>query len=87
MQNAYVSAQILTAVLEYRTKDLGLTYSRLAGMRLADKANIVWGYVNYDRAGCPDSRKSISGYVLMLNGAAVSWKSKLNLSWRYLLPG
>ena len=29
-----------------------------------------------DWAGCPDSRKSTSGYVLMLNGAAVSWKSK-----------
>ena len=46
MQNAYVSAQIFTtAVLEYRTKDLGLSYSRLAGMRLADKANIVWEYM------------------------------------------
>ena len=29
-----------------------------------------------DWAGCPDSRRSTSGYVLVLNGAAVAWKSK-----------
>ncbi len=29
-----------------------------------------------DWAGCPDSRKSTTGYVLILNGAATSWKSK-----------
>ena len=42
----------------------------------ADCANLLWGYVDSDWAGCPDSRKSTSGYVLMLNGAAISWKSK-----------
>ena len=29
-----------------------------------------------DYAGCQDTRKSHTGYVLMLNGAAISWKSK-----------
>ena len=29
-----------------------------------------------DWAGCPDTRRSTSGFVLMLNGAAISWKSK-----------
>jgi len=53
------------------TKDLGLVYSTPA-----ERTNLLWGYVDSDWAGCPDSRKSTSGYALMLNGAAVSWKSK-----------
>jgi len=51
-------------------------YSRPADRGPTDKANLLWGYVDSDWAGCPDSRKSTSGYVLMLNGSAVSWKSK-----------
>jgi hypothetical protein len=38
--------------------------------------NQLWGYVNSDWAGCPDTRRSSSGYVLMLNGSAVSWRCK-----------
>jgi hypothetical protein len=30
-------------------------------------------YVDSDWAGCPDSRRSTSGFVFMLNGAAISW--------------
>ena len=41
-----------------------------------DMANLLWGFVNSDWAGCPDSRRSTSGFVLMLNGAAISWRSK-----------
>ena len=41
-----------------------------------DSPNKLWGFVDSDWAGCPDSRRSTSGYVLMLNGATVSWKSK-----------
>jgi hypothetical protein len=39
-------------------------------------ANTLWGYMDSDWAGCPDTRRSTSGFVLMLNGAALSWKSK-----------
>ena len=55
------------------TKQLGLVYSAPT-----DNVNILWGYVDLDWAGCPDSRKSTLGYALMLNGpgAAISWKSK-----------
>ena len=38
--------------------------------------NQLWGYVDADWAGNVDDRRSTSGYVLMLNGAAISWKSK-----------
>ena len=38
--------------------------------------NVPWGYVDVDWAGCPDTRKSTSGYCFMINGAAVSWRSK-----------
>ena len=40
------------------------------------KENQLWGYVDSDWAGCPDTRRSTSGYVLMLNGGAVSWRCK-----------
>ena len=38
--------------------------------------NTLWGYVDSDWTGCPDTRKSTSAYVFMLNGAAISWRSK-----------
>ena len=53
------------------TKKLGLVYSAPTV-----RVNLVWGYVDSDWAGCPESCKSISSYALMLNGAAISWKSK-----------
>jgi len=36
---------------------------------------VVNGYSNSDFVGCIDSRKSTSGYIFMLAGGAVSWKS------------
>ena len=39
------------------------------------EANRLWGCVDADWAGCPDTRKSTSGYVFMLNGVTVSWRS------------
>jgi len=52
--------------------DFCLSYSCLKDARVDQ----LWGYVDSDWAGCPDSRKSTTGYVLMFNGAAISWKSK-----------
>ena len=53
------------------TKQLGLVFSAHT-----NSVNILWGNVDLDWAGCPDSRKSTSGYALMLHGTAISWKSK-----------
>ncbi len=38
---------------------------------------LLWGYVDSYWAGCLVTRKSTTGLVLMLNGEAMAWKSKL----------
>ena len=50
-------------------------FYRLQAPTSADDVNRLWGLVDADYAGCPDTRKSHSGYVLMLNSGAISWKS------------
>ena len=50
------------------TKDHLLTY------RKSDHLEVV-GYSDSDYAGCVDSRKSTFGYMFLLAGGAVSWKS------------
>ena len=57
-------------VLQYlqRTKDYMLTYQR------SDKLEIV-RYADFDFAECQDSMKSTSGYIYLLVGGGVSWKS------------
>ncbi|XP_056690532.1 secreted RxLR effector protein 161-like [Spinacia oleracea] len=42
--------------------------------RRTDTLEVV-GYSDSDFGGCIDSRKSTSGYVFMLAGGAVSWRS------------
>ena len=39
-------------------------------------SNKLWGCVDSDWAGDTDTRRSHTGYVLMFNGGAVSWKSR-----------
>ncbi|RVW97553.1 Retrovirus-related Pol polyprotein from transposon TNT 1-94 [Vitis vinifera] len=51
-----------------RTKDYMLTYRRSSHLEIV-------GYLDSDFAGCLDSRRSTSGYIFMLAGGAVSWKS------------
>ena len=51
-----------------RTKDYILTYHRSSHLEIV-------GYSNSNFIGCLDSRRSTSGYVFMLAGGAVSWKS------------
>ena len=57
-------------VLRYlqRTKDYMLTYRR------SDQLEII-RYTDSDFAGCQDSMKSTLGYLYLLAGGAVSWKS------------
>ena len=50
------------------TKDYMLMY------RQTDNLEVI-GYSNLDYAGCIDSQKSTLGYVFMLAGGTVSWRS------------
>ena len=50
------------------TKDYRLTYKQ------SDYLEVV-GYSDSDFAGCVDSSKSTSGYIFLLAGGAVSWRS------------
>ena len=54
------------------TANLGLTYGRSSGHPTLDP----YAYCDSDWAQCPDTRRSTSGYVIMLNGSAISWLSK-----------
>ena len=51
-----------------RIKYYMLTY------RKSDQLDII-GYSDSDFAGCRDSMKSTSGYIYLLAGGAISWKS------------
>jgi len=43
-------------------------------LQKSDQLQLI-GYTDSDFAGCIDSRKSTSGYVFLMAGGAVSWKS------------
>ena len=50
-------------------------YSRGVGMRLTD--GHLEGFCDSDWAGCVDTRRSTSGFVWMMSGGAICWRSKL----------
>eukprot|EP00961_Rhodomonas_salina_P026058 352081-Rhodomonas_salina.1 len=50
----------------------GITYSNPGPSR----QNRLMGWVNSDYASDPDTRKSVTGYVLSLDNTPVSWKAK-----------
>ncbi|KAK0589794.1 hypothetical protein LWI29_018597 [Acer saccharum] len=62
--------KVAKRVMRYlqRTKDHMLTYRR------SDQLEII-GYSDSDYAGCQDSRRSTSGYIYLLAGGAISWRS------------
>ena len=51
--------------------DETITYTR--GTR---RKNELWGWVDADWAGDTDTRRSHTGYILMMNGGPISWKSR-----------
>ena len=51
-----------------RTKDYMLVYRKMENLE-------VLGYTDSDFAGCSDDLKSTSGYIFMMAGGAISWKS------------
>jgi hypothetical protein len=53
------------------TKGVKLTYSK----QQPQMAKVLYGYVDADHTGSTKDRKSVLGYVLMLNSGATSWAS------------
>jgi len=66
--------QVVKWILRYSrgTKDIGLVFHKNHNTC----SNIV-GYVDSDYAGDLDKRRSQTGYVFMLFGSAISWKTTL----------
>jgi hypothetical protein len=53
------------------------TYNQAILYHHVDKfADTLWDWVHSDWAADVDSRRSRTGYLVMLNGGAVSWKSR-----------
>ncbi|KAL3379115.1 hypothetical protein AABB24_000036 [Solanum stoloniferum] len=47
------------------------------GLFLSNDADFtIKGHCDLDWASCPDSRKSVSGFLVLLGGSPISWKSK-----------
>lgn len=63
---------LATGVLRYLagTRELGLRFGGVGDVQMS-------GYSDSDWAGDPVTRRSTSGYVFTLNGAAISWCSQL----------
>eukprot|EP00961_Rhodomonas_salina_P031049 417822-Rhodomonas_salina.1 len=49
----------------------GITYEAQPKSR----ENLLWRFADADHEGDPDTRKSVTGYVTMMCGAAISWAS------------
>ena len=54
------------------TKDTEITY----GTQDERDSNVVFGYSDADWGADPQTRRSTSGYVFMMNGGPISWGSK-----------
>ena len=59
-------------ILQYLkgTAKLGITYKRSV-----TAGNLLWAYADADHAGDPDTLRSVTGYVVMMNGGVISWSS------------
>ena len=70
-------------VLRYlkRTKELGITYKRDANnTHNGSHSAVPWGYCDANYAEDPHDHKSMRGYMFILLGGAISWKSKKQAS-------
>ena len=67
-----VHVQAAKRILRYLkgSKELCLTYRRDT-----PDPNTIIAYADADHAGDPDTRRSVTGYVLMMNGGAIAWQS------------
>ena len=67
-------------ILQYikTTRTVALVYGRQDDSNFTD--NVLYGFSDSDWAADPDDRHSTTGYIFMLNGAAISWTSRKQVS-------
>lgn len=58
-------------VIRYMKNEPGLGF-----LLSSEKATQLTAFCDADWAGCPNSRRSITGYVMKLGNSLISWKSK-----------
>src|SRR5258706_13257418 len=58
------------------TRDIKLSFPYSQQQYNASDALILEGFTNSDFAGCPDTRRSTSGYIFKLANCAISWRSR-----------
>nr|XP_017252055.1 PREDICTED: uncharacterized mitochondrial protein AtMg00810-like [Daucus carota subsp. sativus] len=59
-----------------------LSSSKDQGILLASNSEAkLQAYCDSDWAGCPNTRRSTSGFCLILGNSPIAWKSKNNLLW------
>jgi len=52
----------------------------------AENRNVLTGWVDSDFAADSDTRRNVTGYVMALNGAPISWCSCQYHEWHLHLP-
>ncbi|OWY90492.1 Copia type Polyprotein [Phytophthora megakarya] len=57
------------------TKDHGISFDKMKAEAMTTSITIE-GFCDADWANCPDTRKSISGFVLSIGGGPVSWSAR-----------
>lgn len=64
-------------VLRYlvATKEQGIRFERKSALEMVDRLTIE-GFGDADWGNCPDSRKSVSGYLMKLAGGPVAWAAR-----------
>ena len=69
--------QALKWILRYIKGSIGksLVYGEVEGYQ--ENTFVIEGFVDYDFAGCLDTRKSLTSYVFTAFGTAISWKASL----------
>jgi len=66
----------LVRILKYlaQTQDLGLEFKRRVHQGEVDTS--LEAYSDSDYAGCPNTRRSVSGYAIFLGGNLIAWHSR-----------
>jgi hypothetical protein len=72
---AHMAAAMRTLAYLRGTYDAGLTYCDPGPDPGPARRDVLYGWVDSDFAADPDTRRSMTGYLMALNGGPISWRS------------